>query len=421
MKANSLGMKILMTLVCLVLLAYFGIQGYRYFNDPLTTVVAYNYQVEESTTVSGWVVRQEQVLADTSSGLLRLSRSEGEKVSKGGQVAVVYADQASLDRQNEIDALQTQVEQLEYAQEAALSSEAALKLDNQIITSILSLQSDLAADRLDYADSHVAELRNLVLKRDYTYSGGEDIDTQLSALQAQLQSLQAQASSSVKAVTAPVSGIYSAVVDGYESVLTPESLTELTPSNINKIQPDGTSSELGKLITGTTWYYAASMTAADAEELTVGKTVTLRFIKGTERDLSVTVSSLGQEESGRVVVVFSSGQYLSELTLLRQQSADIITSTITGIRVPSEAIRTEKVTLDTETGETKTEQRTGLYCIVGMRARFKPVEIIYTDDDGYVLVQPDTGDSSTTLRSGDEVIIAAKGLYDGKVVMTEKS
>lgn len=416
MKTNSLGMKILMTLVCLGVLAYFGIQGYQYYNDPLTTAVAYNYQVEESATVSGWVIRRERVLEDTSSGLLRLSRSEGEKVEKGGRIAVIYADQASLDRQNEIDTLQTQIDQLQYAKEAALNSEAALKLDNQIMTSILELRSDITADRLDYADSHMAELRSLVLKRDYTYSGGGDVDAQLSDLQAQLKNLQAQAASSSKTVTAPVSGVYSAVVDGYESVLTPESLEELTPATINKIQPDGTASELGKLITDTTWYYAASMAASDAAKLTVGKTVTLRFVKGTERDLNVTVASLSQEENGRVVAVFSSSLYLSELTLLRQQSADIITNTITGIRVPSEAIRTEKVKVDTESGESTTEQRTGLYCVVGMTARFKPVDVVHTDNDGYVLVRPATSDSSTMLRPGDQVIITAKNLYDGKVV-----
>ena len=415
MKTNSLGMKILMTMVCLGVLAYFGIQGYQYYNDPLTTAVAYSYQVEESATVSGWVVRQEQALEDTSSGLLRLSRSEGEKVEKGGRIAIIYADQASLDRQNEIDTLQTQIDQLQYAKEAALNNEAALKLDNQIMTSILALRSDVAADRLDYADSHMAELRSLVLKRDYTYSGGGDVDAQLSDLQAQLKSLQAQAASS-RTVTAPVSGIYSAVVDGYESVLTPERLEELMPSTINKIQPDSTASELGKLITDTTWYYAASMAASDAAKLTVGRTVTLRFVKGTERDLSVTVSSLSQEENGQVVAVFSSSQYLSELTLLRQQSADIITNTITGIRVPSEAIRTEKVKVNAESGEASTEQKTGLYCIVGMTARFKPVDVVYTCDDGYVLVRAATLDSSAILRSGDEVIISAKDLYDGKVV-----
>ena len=40
MKNNSLGTKLLMAAVTLGLLAYFGIQGLRYFDDPLTTTLA---------------------------------------------------------------------------------------------------------------------------------------------------------------------------------------------------------------------------------------------------------------------------------------------------------------------------------------------------------------------------------------------
>ena len=59
MKNNSLGMKLLMAAVTLAVLAYFGMQGYRYFADPLTTTLAYNYQVEDSIVLSGYVGRQE--------------------------------------------------------------------------------------------------------------------------------------------------------------------------------------------------------------------------------------------------------------------------------------------------------------------------------------------------------------------------
>lgn len=419
MKNSSLGTKLLMAAVCLVVLAYFSLQGWNYFSDPLSTTFAYRYQVEDGVTVTGWVARQEQVLPDSTAGLLRLTRSEGERVSKGGRVAVVYADQASLDRQNRIDALQSQIDQLEYARSAASSSEAVMKLDNQIIASLLDFRQDVAADRLDNADSHMAELRSLVLKRDYSYTGGEDLDARLETLRAEREALEAQSASSTRAVTAPVSGIYSAVVDGYESVLTPESLTALTPSTISLIQPTGEQSSVGKLITGDTWYYASSLPAQAAESLAEGQTVTLRFAKGFDRDLSVEVASVGKEEDGRAVVVFTSDLFLPSLTLLRQQSADIITKTYTGIRVPSQAIRTQRVYEDKDTGDLTEEPVTGVYCVMGRFARFKPVEILYTGADGYVLALPAAAEGSTVLRAGDEVIITAGGLYDGKVVREE--
>lgn len=417
MKSKALGTKVLMALVCAGVLAYFVLQAWEYFSDPLTTTMTYSYQVEKGAAVTGWIVRQEQVLTDTSSGLLRLSRSEGEKVSKGGRIAVIYADQASLDRENQISALEAQAEQLEYARESALNSEASLKLDNQIISAILDLRRDVTSDRLDAAGAHAANVRNLVMKRDYTYTGGGDLDTQLADLTAQLKQLRAQSASSTRAVTAPASGIYSAVVDGYESVLTPEKLAELKPSSLGQIQPSGETSELGKLITGDVWYYAVSMSAEDAAPLSAGKEVTLRFAKGTEQDLTVSVDSIGQEENGRVLVVFSSDQYLSELTMLRRQSADVITNTITGIRVPSRAIRTSKTVINSETKERTVKEETGVYCVVGVTAQYKPVRILYTDPDGYVLVQPKDGAAGKEmLRAGDEVILSARDLYDGKVV-----
>lgn len=419
MKNSSLGTKLLMAVVCLVVLAYFSLQGWNYFSDPLSTLFAYRYQVEESVTVTGWVARRERVLPDSASGLLRLTRSEGERVSKGGRVAVVYADQASLDRQNQLDSLRSQIDQLEYARSAASGSEAVMKLDNQIITSLLNVRRDMAADRLDTADSHMAELRSLILKRDYSYTGGEDLDARLEALRAECKTLEAQAASSTRAVTAPVSGIYSAVVDGYESVLTPESLTSLTPSTISQLQPAGEQSSVGKIITGDTWYYAASLPISAAESLAEGQTVTLRFAKGFDRDLSVRVDDLGKEEDGRAVAVFTSDLFLPSLTLLRQQSADIITKTYTGIRVPSKAVRTERVYMDKDTGKLVGEPVTGVYCVMGRSAQFKPVEILYTGNDGYVLALPAVAEGSTVLRPGDEIITTASGLYDGKVVREE--
>lgn len=426
MKNSSLGMKILMTAVTLALLAYFGIQGYRYFADPLTTTLAYSYQVEESITLSGCVVRQEQVLSDDGGGLLRLRREEGERVSRGGAVASVYADQASLDRQAEISALEARAEQLQYAQNAAGSSEVSRKLDTQIMQNILEYRRCLAADRLAKAETYGSQLRALVLKRDYTYAGNEDLSGQIESLQSQLKELKAQAAGSVRTITAPVSGLYSAVVDGYESVLTPESLTELTPSQLSAVRADpSVKSNVGKLILGDSWYYAAVVSAADAKELleksdelrAAGKSLTLRFAKNVERDLAVTVTHVGAEENGRCVVILEGKSYLSQLTLLRQQSAQVIWDSVEGIRVPKEALRIDTRTAQKEDGTSEETRVTGLYCVVGMEARFKPVEVLY-NGSGFLLVRANGPEDreSLRLRPGDEVIITANDLYDGKVV-----
>ena len=378
MKNSSLTSKLLAAALTLGVLAYFGVQIYRYVDDPFSTTLVYSYRVEDTLDISGYMVRQEQVLTGESGGLMRLQKNEGERVSTGGVIASVYADQASLDRQNEMETLNDRIAQLEYAQETMLGAEVTLKLDNQISRTLLDYRAALAAGRLDAAEGRGQELRSLVLKRDYTYSGTEDLSGQISELKTQLQTLRKQAASSVKTIKSPRSGLFSAVVDGYESVLTPESLDTLTPSGLDTLTVD--------------------------------------------RELEVELVSIGQVENGRCVAVFRGNTYLQELTLLRRQSAEIVLDSTDGIRVPRAALRSavrEVTETDPETEEETTKQVsvTGVYCVSGAKAVFKPVEVLYTGED-YAVVRTtaDAEAEKLRIRPGDEVIVAARDLYDGKVI-----
>ena len=311
MKNSSLTSKLLAAALTLGVLAYFGVQIYRYVDDPFSTTLVYSYRVEDTLDISGYMVRQEQVLTGESGGLMRLQKNEGERVSTGGAVATVYADQASLDRQNEIESLTNRIDQQEYAQESILGAEVTLKLDSQIAQTLLDYRSAAAAGRLDTAETHGQELRSLVLKRDYTYSGTEDLTSQIQELKTQLKTLRSQAANSVKTIRSPRSGLFSAVVDGYESVLTPDMLSSLTPSALDKLAPADVPANTGKLILGDSWYYVATVSAQEAQTLQDGATrlgsgasLHLRFTKNVDRDLEVKLVSVSAEENGRCVAVF---------------------------------------------------------------------------------------------------------------------
>lgn len=414
-KKTGLGMKLLTAAVTLGVLSYFVFQAVGYFNDPLSTTLAYAYQVELGVEATGYVVRTERVLPDDDGGLLRIQRAEGERVGSGGTVAAVYADQASLDRQAEIDALAVRLEQLRYAQES-LDAGTVKKLDTQIEESILNYRRCVTADRLYDAENEASELRALVLKRDYT-DGGGDLADQIQEVDAQLQSLRSQAVGSVRRITAPEAGLYSGEVDGFETVLTPETLEGMTPSQLGSLTAQmEAASHVGKLILGNAWYYGAVLTAADAamlDNLPDGS-LSLRFAKGADRDFPVVLDSIGPSENGRVVAVFRGNTYLQELTLLRQQRAEILYDAVEGVRIPKTALRAERA-VQNEDGSLTTASQTGVYCVVGLRARFKPVDVLYTGEN-FVLVRATATDEELILRPGEEIIISAKGLYDRKVL-----
>ncbi len=308
-----------------------------------------------------------------------------------------------------------------------LGAEVTLKLDSQISQTLLDYRSAAAAGRLDTAETHGQELRSLVLKRDYTYSGTEDLTSQIQELKTQLKTLRSQAANSVKTIRSPRSGLFSAVVDGYESVLTPDMLSSLTPSALDKLAPADVPANTGKLILGDSWYYVGTVSAQEAQTLQdgaahlgSGESLHLRFTKNVDRDLEVKLVSVSAEENGRCVAVFQGSTYLQELTLLRRQSAEIILSTTEGIRVPRSALRVTTQTVtekDEETDEETTREVsvTGVYCVNGAKALFKPVEVLYTGDE-YAVVKPAGSSEKATLRSGDTVIAVARDLYNGKVV-----
>ena len=258
--------------------------------------------------------------------------------------------------------------------------------------------------------------RALVLKRDYSDAGNGDIALQLQELGAQLLALRSQSEGSVRRVTVPEAGLYSTEVDGFETVLTPAMLEDLTPSALSSLTADpAAASRVGKLVLGGEWYYAAVMPSDAAMALQQNEgALLLRFSKGVDRDLPVTLHSVGPRENGRVVAVFRGNAYLQELTLLRQQRAQIITGTLEGIRIPRECLRAERAVLDGG-GAIATQEQTGVYCMVGREARFKPVEVVYSAES-FVLVRSTSEKEDLRLRPGEQVVGSARGLYDGKVL-----
>lgn len=90
---------------------------------------------------------------------------------------------------------------------------------------------------------------------------------QLQSRYDELQAHQSKASS----IQAPVSGLFSSYVDGYETVLTPAKLEGLGPRDLEAFaQTDPTPADnvIGKLVTNAAWYYAITVPGIPSAGLT---------------------------------------------------------------------------------------------------------------------------------------------------------
>lgn len=403
----------------LVLYAIFSV--WKTFQDPFVSTYVYSYTLNDSIQTEGLIIRQEQVLSG-GQGIVDVTRGEGEQVGINQTVALIYRDDQARQSQEQQEALRLEITQLQYALGQGEDVSSAAKLNDDILNAMVSLR--VASTQQDFSDleDQVLEVKGKVLRREYTYSDElttDSLSTRLQELQTQYQTLINQSYSAITQVTAPVSGTFSTLVDGYEGLINLESAMNLTPQALTDLMnqtPTGDSTAVGKLISSNRWYFAAVVTQEEGERLEQAGKLTLRFAGDFTKEVSMTVEKVNQDEQGQAVVILSSDRYLEQTTLLRRETAELIFNSRTGLRVPKNALRMVTTTSeDEETGETVETDTLGVYVVTAGRAEFKPVTILTEGDDFYVVQS--VRDDKKALRAGDEVIVEATGLYDGQLLL----
>lgn len=424
--------KSLITFVMVALAAtltiYMGYYVVDTFSDPFSSVLAYSYTAYDSVEADGILVREEQVLSDQS-GIVEVLRREGEKVGVNQLVARVYRDSQAQNDYAHLNQLEQEIELLQSVAGEGVGVESAARLDEDILQSVVQLRAAVAQDDYSQLEDQVQQIKSGVLKRGYTYGDGvtiADLTSRLRELTEEYRLQNQHFSGSANQVRTRHAGIFSNLVDGFETLLTPDTIFSLTSSQLEQMLTSASSlpasSSVGKIITSNRWYFVSNIdpeTAARLKPIVQDKkkTITVRFSGDFNQDVSMRVEQISPEENGACLVIFSSDRYLSKTTLLRRQTAEIIFASYSGLRVPKEALRMVITTyMDEETGQEQERKRLGVYTLVAGRTEFKETTVVLEGQDYYVLQSAATG--SRAFRAGDEVIVRAVGLQDGLLLVS---
>ena len=408
MKKTDLVTKIAAVLVFLALASYIGVYLWRAVKDPVITAPAVVTTVRTETVLSGIVVREETVL-EADADFLSLSASEGARVSKGSAVAQTYNDSAAAERAERIRALELEIRQTESMLSGLVSAEEITERDNAIKAAASGLAAAVARHELPELEQQSLNLRSLLLP------GGSDTATagDLAVKRAELERLCASAASDTEAVPAPASGIFSTVLDGYER-LRPEDVRGILPSRLHELTEDGAedtpAAAIGKLVGGNRWYFAAEIGEEEylalRETIKKGARVTVELGRYYGEPVSMRVEEVGRAENGESrVLLLSCERALADTLAMRLVTATLVAESRTGIRVPKQALYTEM----TEDGTV----RYYVFVRTGVKAEKKTVEILYEAESFYLAA---VGTGAASLREGNEIIVSAGDLYDGKIM-----
>ena len=399
MKRTDRLTKFIAILLFLAFAAYAGVYAYRSLRDTTVTAQAVAADVTLGGPASGIVIREETVLT-SGENYIDVTARDGAKVAAGAPLATAMKSEAGLERATRMHALELEISRVSAAL-AELDSAADLTTrDEALRTAVSALTASVARHELSDMDGSMLNLRSLLFSPD---AAGVS-QAQLSALQRELDSLRSSTSGDTTDLTAEQSGVFSTLVDGYES-LSAADLAQLTPASLQELMdapgstPDGA---YGKLVTSYRWLFAAVMSEADAERLTVGRTATLNFGRYYGADIFARVLSISAPEDGNVAVVFRCDTALADTLAMRRVSANVVFAAYSGIRVPAGAVQS-----DPASGEA------WVWTVTAMQLERKEVELLYIDDDFALIAQSSAGNA---LRDGNTVVVSGRDLYEGKIM-----
>lgn len=423
MKESTLATKVMIAILCLGVAVYLAVYFVQGWEEPLVTARAYTYTQDVGMEARGILVREETILPDAGGSYVDQILAEGEKAAAGQAAALLYTDPAALTTRQAIRTLSAEIEQLQYALSSGTQTTDASRLDGQVLSSITALRSLTAKGDLTALEDYALSLRTMVFKRDYAY-GDTNAAGQLGQLiqskQAELVQLNASLNQVASVVYTPAAGVFSGTVDGWEGLLTPDKLEGLTAAGLEALlaqSPAPAAGPVGKLITGSTWYFAALLEGTDTG-LKSGRIYTLTFSGDYYGQIPMELDRVSLEGE-QTLAIFSCRSHLADTTLLRAQTVDVVIHHLEGIRVPRKALRVETVDEPLESGNpdgpTRQVNRYKVYIVERSQAWGREVEILYTDENFY-LVRPVDPAAAKRLRAGDEIILNSSGIYDGKVV-----
>lgn len=404
MKQGKQFMKVIMLVLALMVASYILYNVIRSASSGVPTAQAVLYAASDGVSVEGFVVRQETVIP-AAYDLVLPTKGEGEKVACGEEVAVTLRSAAAQERQEEINRTEQELEQLRLAltyQSQLTDNEAVAQ---RLASSAASFAGQVAQRRLDAARAAGQELRSLLLRQSVGTSDTGAIQAQISQLQQQLDSLEASAASDTKSITAEAAGYYSAVADGYEALLTPQTLESLSVSDFQSLWKEAATvpaQNAGRLIASAQWYYACTVESRYLEDLEVGDSLRVSLGSEVDLELKMTVVRVHREEE-QGLLVLSSQDHLASVSALRRLNADVIFHSYNGLRVPREA-----VCYNEESGSA------GVYVLEGAKAVWKDIQLLYDNGDTYIAALDQS--STSNLWPEDLILLDTQELFDGKLV-----
>lgn len=403
-------------LILLFLLLYIPSLIFWVYGKNISTDIIRIGELEDSLNVDAYIVRDERAINSPLDGISIRVINEGEKIKAGDTIATVLnkSSEKLLDDLKTLD-LRIIKAQKEKSENDDFFSEDVRKLDKEIEEKLMLVIAQGNSNSLSKAKVIKSEIDGLIQKKASITGSLSSSDAYIKSLKKEKSMLQGRVNENTKNIDSNSPGIISYIVDGYEELLNPEKIFDLTPKDLEGIKirennkdMDDLSVEYNKpfvkVIKGIDYYTVFVMDKKRAGNFKVDDSLGIR-INDIDKVVPGIVSYKSNEIEGKYVIAVKSDRALSETAALRKINIDLIKKYYDGLRVPVKSL----INIDLES------KKAQIALVRANRAKFVPVRIIGRNNEFAIIDNIDEyAESGISLYSS--YIINPKNIEEGQII-----
>ena len=332
------------------IIIYFIMFINAFFGQLLKTQITNYEKIEDSDSVTGYIIRMEQIIASNLPGNLNPVKNEGDRVAKGSVIATILK-QSTEDVEKKIADVDTKIE-------GAIKEQENNKLGTLFFSDdIVKIDSD--------NDKKVSELCRLINKTDFSEVARLKVELDdnlrkraeisgklgpasqyIESLKSQKASYENNMSALKENIRADFPGVVSYNIDGLENTLVPSCIPSLNIRQLTSLCNNELNNKIVnkfnaiKIVDNFECYIATIVENKEKiNEIKKGtQKAWIRFQGSGDALVPATIENISVEDGNKALVTFKINEKVENLINCRKINIDIVWSTSKGLKIPLSSV-----------------------------------------------------------------------------------
>ena len=401
------------------LLLYVPSLFYWFYGSDVSTDIIRMGKIEDLINTDALIAKNEIVFTSPIDGEYIPYAEEGQKIPANFVFAAVV-DQSSLKILEEIDDINTKIlaERRRIEQEEQVFDIGIKSIENEIKQKISLLVAEINDNRYNRISNIKNEIDKLINSQIETIEINSNDNVYIKNLKEQKTKLEKSIELTKYELNAKTPGIISYVIDGYENVLKPDTINQLTPELFKKITSEENDvmtnqferevvkdQPFAKIISDFNYYIIVCLEDNQINSWHTGDNVWIR-INDINKEMTGKIEFISEVQNGKRIMSISDDRYNDVMSSSRKINIDLVRSSFEGLAVPVKSLRNIH---KEDTNITKAE----IVILKGDTASVREVVII-KDNGDYAIIE--SADKSNGVYLYDTFIVDPTNIQDKQVL-----